>query len=231
MRTLLHFRDFIYRRKKEVVLFILFSFLPLATSSLVVLESIQHQKYLSELSFLSWLLIFALLSIPISLSLIPNTLLGLMAGYFLGWAGLAGMTLSFGLACIWGYWFGLLVGKDFIHDVQETWPELGKHISRFRNQPVPLVSGLRLLPVPPFAIGSIVLAWLEIPFRIYFFASLAGMLPRMALIVFIGGIAKNLEDLIEGRSGLTGLIVSALLLAAIGSWLIFSKSGKRGIQE
>ncbi len=210
------------RHRSKWLLLLLFTILPLLSSSVFLLLVVQHQAGLAALDWPVWFLLFSILSVPIALSLLPNTLAGLLAGYFLGWAGLAGMTLSFSLACIWGYFLGRLAGGSRLtDDLIRIWPKLGTHISAFREKPYSLVSGLRLLPAPPFAMGSLLLSWLEIPFRTYILGSLAGMLPRMALVVFAGSLARNLEELL--RNGIFDYRIYAcfILLALAGFLLIF----------
>jgi uncharacterized membrane protein YdjX (TVP38/TMEM64 family) len=214
-------RMLISRRWREGALLLLFSILPFASSSVVLILVLRHQDFLQQLSPAGWALVFFILSIPIALSFIPNTIAGLLAGYFLGWAGLTGMTLSFSLACIWGFFLGKSAGGKFLDDVLELWPALQKYIARFRKKPAMLVSALRLLPAPPFAIGSLVLTWLHVPFPLYLRASIAGMLPRMALVVFIGAMARNLQELTQTENADYRLVAGMVLLGLTGIYLIY----------
>lgn len=213
----------ITRRKRESLLLLTFSVLPLLSSSGLLYLVIEYRQQIGESGFSYWFILFILLSVPIALSLIPNTLAGLLAGYFLGWAGLAGMLLSFSLACIWGFLLGRLADSDLLEEIEKNWPQVTRHISRFREQPFFLVSGLRLLPAPPFAIGSLILSWLRLPFIAYFFASIAGMIPRMALVVFSGSLAHNLENLIRQTTGNPHLYIIMLLTGLAGSLILFVK--------
>lgn len=224
------FLTLLSRHRSEWLLLMLFTVLPLLSSSAVILLVLNHGNTLAEMSRSGWIFLFILISVPIAFSLIPNTLAGLLAGYFAGWAGLAGMTVSFSLACIWGYFLGRIAGKNLLKDVIQIWPKLERHISAFRNNPGYLVSGLRLLPAPPFAIGSLILVWLGVPFRTYFTGSIAGMLPRMALVVFASSMARNLEELLRNKIFDYRIFASMLILALLGLFMIlryFRKSRTR----
>lgn len=211
----------ITRRKRESLLLLSLSLLPLLSASGLIYLIFQYSGMIEELSYSEWMVLFILLSFPIAFSLIPNTLAGLLAGYFLGAAGLAGMLLSFSLACIWGFFLGKLAAPDLLKDLEKIWPQLPEHIARFRERNFQLVAGLRLLPAPPFAIGSLVLSWLRLPFRSYFIASIAGMLPRMALMVFAGSIAQNLEELIRNSARDYRLYLGLLVFTLAGGLMLF----------
>jgi uncharacterized membrane protein YdjX (TVP38/TMEM64 family) len=208
-------------------LLLLFTVLPVFSSSGLIYLILQLQDQLQQLTFTGWLGIFILASFPIAASLIPNTLAGLLAGFFLGWAGLAGMCLSFSLACIWGFFLGKIAGKNLIQDVVKIWPKLSGLISGFREKPVSLAWGLRLLPAPPFAISSLILAWLDVPFRQYFPASIAGMLPRITAVVFVGSVAKNLKELLSDKSSDPMLLASLFMAAALGFFWLYLRFGRK----
>lgn len=216
MKTIL---GFLGRRKKQAVWLAVFALLPLlAGSGLVILVS-RYREFLGGLGSLDWLLVFLFLSLPIALSLVPNTLAGLLAGYFLGWAGLPAMVISFSLACLIGYRLGKITGEGFLEDASALWPALSDLHRRFSRRPLSLVFALRLMPAPPFAIGSLVLAWLKIPFSSYFAGSLAGMMPRMALVVWLGKFAGDLQQISAGADVRQVLPVS--LLAGLGLLILY----------
>jgi uncharacterized membrane protein YdjX (TVP38/TMEM64 family) len=203
-------------RKTEALWLLCFALLPLLAGSGMVLLAIEQSEILKEFSFQSWALLFLFLSIPIACSLIPNTLAGLMAGYFLGWYGLAGMTLSFSIACLFGYFLGSLSGKGFIEEVCRLWPVLEGVLARFRTRPLSLAFSLRLMPAPPFAVGSLLLAWLHLPLKAVFWGSVAGMIPRMALVVWIGHLAGDLSRVVHNPSSDLRLSIPFTFFAGLG---------------
>jgi uncharacterized membrane protein YdjX (TVP38/TMEM64 family) len=208
------------KRKAESLWLLCFALLPIIAGSGMVLFAIEHTEALKGFSFQSWAFLFLFLSIPIACSLIPNTLAGLMAGYFLGWYGLAGMTLSFSIACLFGYFLGRLSGKGFIEEVCRLWPALEGVLERFRTRPLSLAFSLRLMPAPPFAVGSLVLAWLHLPLKAVFWGSVSGMIPRMALVVWLGHLAGDLSRALHQPSSDLRLSIPLTFFAGLG-FLIF----------
>ena len=166
-------------------------------------------------------MIFFLLSVPIAFSLIPNTLAGLIAGYFLGWLGLPAMVLSFSLACLIGFFIGGFSGKGLLDDVCSLWPSLSGIIQRFKDKPFSLVVALRLMPAPPFAIGSLVLAWIKIPLKSFFWGSLAGMIPRMSLVVWLGHLGGDLQRLASGSAGDYRVSLAITAFAGLGLFILY----------
>ena len=198
-----------------------FALLPFISGSALVFLGLQYEPFINSLSFGQWVLVFIVLAIPIAFSLIANTLAGLLAGYFLGWPGLAGMTLSFSFANLIGYYLGRLTGRGFLDEICRIWPGMEQIFARFRARPLSLVFSLRLMPAPPFAVGSLVLAWLKLPFSTVFWGSMLGMIPRMALVVWLGHLAGDVNRLIrdsEAGSPLS-LIVSAF--AGLGMLIFY----------
>lgn len=198
-----------------------FAVLPFIAGSGLVYFGMENRQLIEGFSLQHWILLFLLLAIPIAMSLIPNTLAGLMAGYFLGWAGLAGMILSFSTACLLGFSFGKLSGKGFIEDVCQLWPSLKDLLTRFQKRPFSLVFSLRLMPAPPFAVGSLLLSWLDVPLRAVFWGSLAGMFPRMFLVVWLGQLASDISRLAGGSMTDSRLVVSLTFFAGLGLLIFY----------
>jgi len=206
----------IRKRKTEAFWLLCFALLPLIAGSGMVLIAMEQTEALKEFSFQSWVLLFLFLSIPIACSLIPNTMAGLMAGYYLGWYGLAGMTLSFSMACLLGFFLGRLSGKGFIEEVCRLWPDLEAVLARFRTRPLSLAFSLRLMPAPPFAVGSLVLAWLKLPLKAVFWGSVSGMIPRMALVVWLGHLADDIRRALLQPSSDLRLAIPFTFFAGLG---------------
>jgi len=165
---------------------LLFAILPLLVGSALAFWAFEEREFLLTLSVFQWLVLFVLLAIPISFSLIPNTLAGILAGYFLGMWGLPGMCLSFGLASLMGYFIGQKLDSGLKEEIFRIWPASKKAIQNLEGNSISVVFAFRLLPVPPFAIGNLLLAWLRIPLGSFLLGSMAGMIPRMALVVWLG---------------------------------------------
>lgn len=194
---------------------LVFLVLPLISGSAMSYWAISESEWLHQQSVGSWVVIFILLSIPIAFSIIPNTLAGILAGHFLGLWALAGMATSFSIACIIGFFVGKMMESGIQETVFDLWPSTRKTLERMEKQSLLLVILLRLSPAPPFAVGTILLSWMDFPFRTFLLGSVLGMLPRMALVVAIGSQIGQLAEMVRNPSQIPELRWSSLIFLAI----------------
>jgi uncharacterized membrane protein YdjX (TVP38/TMEM64 family) len=216
-------KDLVAGRKRESFLLMVFGLMPMLLGSALVLEVVGHHQVISKFSMTEWFLVFILLSIPIAFSMIANTLAGLLAGYFLGWLGLPFMAISFSLACMLGYAIGRLFGSGLKEDIIAIWPAAKDLLDRLGDKPFSLVFTLRLLPAPPFAIGTLLLSWLRVPFPSFMAASILGMIPRMAIVVWFGSITGDVVAMVQNPMEDQRLKIAFGLIAGIGLLLFYFK--------
>jgi uncharacterized membrane protein YdjX (TVP38/TMEM64 family) len=216
-------KDLIVGRKRESFLLMGFALMPMLLGSALVLEVVGHHQLISKFTMTEWFLVFVLLSIPIAFSLIANTLAGLLAGYFLGWLGLPFMALSFSLACMLGYAIGRLFGSGLKDDIIAIWPAAKGLLDRLGDKPFSLVFTLRLLPAPPFAIGTLFLSWLRVPFPSFMAASFLGMIPRMAIVVWFGSITGDVVAMVHNPMEDLRLKIAFGLIAGVGLLFFYFK--------
>jgi len=184
-------------KKPESIWLILFATLPLLVGSALAFWALEEKEFLMKLDFWGWFLIFSLLSIPIAFSLIPNTLAGLLAGYFIGMWGFPGMAWCIFLACIMGCYFAKSLDSGIQKEIFKIWPAAEKAAQKLKANSFSVVFLFRLMPVPPFAIGNLLMTWFKIPFLQFVLGSLAGMTIRMILMVWMGAKAKDIIQLLK----------------------------------
>jgi len=184
-------------QKPESIWLLLFAALPLLVGSALAFWALEEKEFLFKLGFWGWALIFSLLSVPIAFSLIPNTLAGLLAGYFIGMWGFPGMAWCIFLACIMGYYFAKSLDSGIQKEIFKIWPATEKAAQKLEANSFSVVFLFRLLPAPPFAIGNLLMAWFKIPFPQFVLGSLAGMTIRMTIIVWIGSKAKDIIQMLK----------------------------------
>lgn len=192
-----------------------FLILPLFTGSAMSYWAISKSSLLHSFSAYEWGLLFLLLAIPIAFSIIPNTVAGLLAGYFLGFWGFLGMVLSFSIASILGFKIGQKLDSDIRETIFNLWPASRATFENLKKESLWTVIFLRLSPAPPFAVGSLLLAWIQAPLQRFFWGSLLGMFPRMALVVSIGSQASQLAGMIKNPGQSSELRWSSLLFLAV----------------
>lgn len=199
----------------------LFAILPLLAGSAMAFWALDHKEWLLSLSGVQWLLVFSAMAIPIAFSLIPNTLAGILAGYFIGMWGLAGMCLSFFLASVIGYFFGRRLDSGLKEQIFRIWPSAEKAIQKLEGNSVSVVMAFRLLPVPPFAVGNLLLAWLRIPLSSFLLGSMVGMIPRMAVVVWLGSQVNDILFLLQHPMKAKEMQVFSLVAVLVAVVIVF----------
>lgn len=217
-------------REPGSFLFLLFAFLPGVFGTALSIWALQNQVWFQGLSFLAWAGVFVALAFLIAFSFIPNTLAGMLVGFFIGFRGLPGMIFSFLAASLLGYAFALRVGSGLRETVMKIWPQTARIFQRLGHDPISLVAGLRMMPVPPFSVGSLVLTWFQVPFRAYLLGSLLGMVPRMTLMVLLGTGAQDIYRLIDDPFSSGWVSLGTALLLALGVYLVV-RSVRRRLDE
>lgn len=194
---------------------LLFLILPLFSGSAMGFWAISQTEVLHSFSVVSWVILFLLLAVPIALSIIPNTLAGLLAGYFLGFGGFPAMVLSFTLASVMGFFVGKKLDSGIREAVFNLWPSSRKTFENLKRESLWTVIFLRLSPAPPFAVGSLLLSWIQVPFGRFLAGSLLGMFPRMALVVGIGAHAVQFAEIMKNPGQSAELRWSSLLFLIV----------------
>jgi uncharacterized membrane protein YdjX (TVP38/TMEM64 family) len=206
---------------------LVFAFLPAISGSVLSLWALSHPDWFSALGIWAWCGVFLFLSFLIAFSFIPNTLAGLVSGYFLGFWALPGMVFSFMLASWLGYGFARRIDPGLRLTLMKIWPSTESLFRKLGHDPIALVAGLRMLPVPTFSLGSLVLAWLRVPLRPYLLGSFMGMLPRMTLMVLLGTGAHNIVELVRNPFSSDWLTSLTAILTIAGAVLLYRSMKNR----
>jgi uncharacterized membrane protein YdjX (TVP38/TMEM64 family) len=209
-------------KKPETIWLILFATTPLLVGSALSFWAIEEKESLVMMDFWGWFLLFSLLSLPLTFSLIPNTLAGIVGGYLIGMWALPGMMVSFFLAALMGYALSRKMDSGLREEIYRIWPASEKAIKSMEGSSFYVVLTFRLLPVPPFAIGNLLLAWLKVPLSSFLIGSFLGMLPRMALMVWIGANAENILEMVKHPMRvpeIQGFTVIAIVIAIAIGWM------------
>jgi uncharacterized membrane protein YdjX (TVP38/TMEM64 family) len=157
-----------------------------------------------------------------ALALLPTHAVSLASGYLLGaWAGplLAWAVVVAG--SMLGYRVGrMLAGRGLaeqITELRQAWHTDGETRAASVRQATTWVTLLRLSPLAPFAATNAGLAALGVPFRGYVLGTALGMLPRVAVVAWLGAGMHRLDWSSPHSPWLLGLglLATVLLLAFI----------------
>ena len=198
----------------------------ISTFLLVYLETLE------TFLFSKWgsLLFFCAATLTMAFAVTPTTFIAILTGYLLGWKGLPGVVISYGLASLIGLKTGQLIHTYFTGSPLFQSEKYNKLISRLADDQLRMLIFSWLSPVLPFAMTNLVLGQLKLNHGKYLVGTIIGMLPRTLFSLFIGTQAKEIWVLLsEPSSSNEGKIITLVLLlvSTIGLYLIFSRAWKR----
>jgi len=150
-----------------------------------------HVDLLRQLGWILWLPYVILAGIAVGFALAPTHLTSLLAGYLLGFAaGLPASLAAIGIGTIIGFSFARRLAKDRLRELIDR-SSHGRILAArlldaqgFRTAAA--VALARLPPQVPFAVGNLLAASARVPVPSLVAGTLAGMLPRAAMAVWVG---------------------------------------------
>ncbi len=202
--------------------------MPLSFSSGLSLLIIENTFQIENFEMIHWVAVYAIISCTMMFALTPTTIIALISGYFLGLYAVIPVVVSYSLASIGGFYLSKSLGSNFREVVKVSYPKLDSFIHKMSDKsPVKFVIFSRISPVLPFAVMNIVLPFIGIRFKPFFFGGMLGMLPRTILAILIGRLAKDILVLIENPS--SGIYMQigfgVLLLASLmGFYSIYKRN-------
>ncbi|MGI4873353.1 MAG: TVP38/TMEM64 family protein [Janthinobacterium lividum] len=207
---------------------------PLLGSASLVGVLAQHQEFMQHLSALQMLGYFALMGVTMALALTNSTFVVIVTGYFLGWAGLPGMVVSYALAAALGYELARRLDHGKLRGFLHHFPKADTVLTELQHQSWPLILLTRLSPVLPFALMTFVLAIVGVPRGRFLTASVLGMLPRSLFFYWLGTKAQDVWALLRNpdQGTLPKLVVIGLVVASLlGLYVLFNRALQRVLRR
>ena len=186
------------------------------------------EQALEERNLLEAMLVFGLAYVVGTLVMVPSWIFPIAAGAAFGmrW-GLVGSVIASTLAALAAFLLARYVARDRLERAArkiETFAAVDKAVKR---EPRKVVALLRLSPVLPSGLKSYFLGLTCVGTLDYTLASAAGMLPGLALKVWLGDAGR---DALSSASPLKWAIAAAGLAATIAiAWLVASLSAVHGL--
>ncbi len=175
--------------------------MPLSFSSGLSFLIIDNVHQIEELQFIEWVAVYVIISLTMTFALTPTTVIALLSGYFLGIYAIIPVVISYSLASVGGFYLSKPLGRNFQEVVNSSYPKLDLFIHKMRDKsPVSFVIFSRISPVLPFAVMNIVLPFMGIRFKSFFWGGMLGMLPRTILAIITGKLTKDIFAIVENPS-------------------------------
>lgn len=209
--------------------FVVFTLLPLLSSSFLTWLLYQHQNSLGTLSTGQWVLFSVVLAVLCGIALIPPTFLAIVMGYFLGWTALLLLILINMLAIVLIYGLSRWLNLSWIENWLRNDPKRSRVLNRIKSEELKIIFFTKLSPLFPFAVTNLIFAASGAAFRNIVLGGFLGMIPRTVLAVYAGTQARGLQELVENPEGssVSQWLISGLVLASLaGLFFVLKKAFK-----
>jgi len=190
---------------------------------LAALEGVLERKSLAQ-----GLLIFGAVSVIGMLLLVPAWIFPIAAGaaFGFGW-GLAAALAASTLAALAAFLFARYLIHDRVGQAARREKSFAAVEKAVKRDPFKVVALLRMTPVLPSALKSYFLGLTSVDAIAYTAASALGMLPGLALKVYIGHAGR---DALAGGDPLRWGLLAAGLAAALAVTLLVGRAARRRLQ-
>lgn len=201
--------------------------MPLSFSSGLSVLIINNIEVVEKFNFLQWFVVYLVLVLTMSFALTPTTVVALLSGYFLGFYAIIPVVISYGLSSVGGFLLSKPLGSNFQQVIQNSYPKIDEFFHRMSDKsPSRFVFFSRISPVLPFAIMNLVLPFVGIRFKPFFWGGLIGMIPRTLLAITIGKLANDIYSIIKNPS--SGIYMQIgfgvlLMVSLLGFLLLYKR--------
>lgn len=206
--------------------FVLFTLLPLLSSSYLSYFLFQNQGTLADWTAGEWIISSLVLAVLCAVAIVPPTFLALVMGYFMGYWALPYLIGINMLAIVLIYGISRIVNFSFVREWLNKNEKARAVMQQIKEDELKVIFFTKLSPLLPFAVTNLVFAASGASFRNILLGGFLGMVPRTALAVYVGAQGKELQALLnDPNGGALGqwTIVSLVIISVLGLYLTFKK--------
>ncbi len=160
-------------------------------------------------------------------SLLPNSFIAFLGGFFLSVTSIPLFLLSYIVAICIGFVVAAKIDNGNFSESLINYPKIKKMLHQLQHDEILLVIFARFSPIFPFALMNQVLYSAGVKFKTFVWASLIGMLPRMLLMTYFGSKAANLAYFENATNTQKLVQLLLLLITIIGILFIFNRVSKK----
>lgn len=193
---------------------------------------LNYQQILGDIPWSSGLMLILtclVLVILMGLALVPTTMVAVFSGFLFGWKILPFLVISYAIASLLGYGWGLLASSNGLDFLKKRYPKVDKALQS-KSQKIPqLIVFIRISPVIPFALSNLLFAFIKVGWKKLLIWGTAGMLPRTFVAFYTGTLANDIYDALrQGDDNYQVLIfIFLLILSSYGIWRIVKPSEQK----
>ncbi|NND92746.1 MAG: TVP38/TMEM64 family protein [Granulosicoccus sp.] len=167
---------------------------------------------------------FVAMYVGVTLVLGPTSALALSAGLAYGFWGFPLVVVSTTLAASVAF----LIGRYLAHERVTTWIQRNQRLSSvhaaFSAQGWRVILLLRLCPLIPYSMQNYLFSVMHIRFVPYVLATLIGIMPGTALVVYIGSLGQAVGT---AGTGQLMIVIAGLVAAVVLVWIASRRARAR----
>lgn len=168
-------------------------------------------------------LFYVLAAFVMGSGLCSTTLIILLGAYYHGFSSIPFYIIAYGLATLFGRALAMWLNNNrvnFAAQKSDKWKSFENIVHKMEGRSFQLVLLARLSPVLPFAFTNMALGPVAITWKNYVSASLLGMIPRAAVLFYIGFGADNILNTLREPSAQGIAQIATIVLFIVASWLL-----------
>ncbi len=166
-------------------------------------EAFSLSNLLADIRNLGWvgMLYFVGLYIVATVMLIPGSVITLAAGFIYGlWIGTALVSVGSVVGATLAFLLSRTILHDWVQQKTQNFPKWKAVQSVIEKNGLKMIMLLRLTPVFPFSLLNYFLGVTRMKWHHYILGSWVAMLPGTFLYVYLGSIAKSINQIIQGET-------------------------------
>lgn len=216
--------SFFSKNRSTFVYLLLITILQVFLTSSLVAWVIFHADMLQGFLWFQWLAVYVGFAFLMAVSVLPNSFVAFLGGFFLNFGALPCLLGSYGFSLCLGFWICKQVdGGNFAKSLQNL-PQTKKILGQLQKDEWLLIVLARISPILPFAFVNQILYSTGVKFGTFLWASIVGVLPRMMLMIWLGNESAELVWGQENQNWYSWQYIlqfSLILISIFGvSWLL-----------
>jgi uncharacterized membrane protein YdjX (TVP38/TMEM64 family) len=209
----------------SIISFVLFSVLPLFSTSVLTIFLINNQNLFQSFSTIQWVFVSFILTFAAAFALCPPTFLAIVYGYFLGYFAIVHLFfINFG-AIFLVYFLYKILKFSWVNQYFSNHKTASNVLLKLKKEELKIIFFAKLSPVLPFALTNLLFAVSGAKLKNILIGGFLGMVPRTLLAIYTGSQANEIIKLIQNpnQGAMSKLFIIALVIVSFGGLIYYVK--------